>query len=142
VIHARQKIREALVALLKGAAIGGVNDNVQGSVFFPVKSTPALYVFAAEETSQIQGGQYLRRVAFAVKLICAAAQGVEDQVDTICADVERTLPAELAGLAQNGALRSTTFERSGDGDEEVMSAELTYVYEYATALYNPGEAIH
>ena len=141
-IHVRQKIREALVQLLKDAHIGGVNENVQGSVFFPIKSTPAIFVFAGEETSQIQAGQYLRRIAVVVKVVCSAADGAEDQCDTICADIERALPVDVPGLAQNGAMRGTVFERSGEGDEEVMSAEMTYVYDYATALYNPGEAIH
>jgi hypothetical protein len=68
--------------------------------------------------------------------------GAEDVLDEITADVERAIPLELEGLANGGALRATEFERSGEGDEEIMTASLTYVFTYSTALYNPTAAVH
>jgi hypothetical protein len=143
VIHHRKKMRDRLVALLRGAAIGGVNENVEGSVFFPFpKGSTGICVYATEEQSERVAGQYERTVAFAVEIRTAQAVGAEDVLDEITADVERAIPLELEGLANGGALRATEFERSGEGDEELMTAVLTYVFTYSTALYNPGAAEH
>jgi hypothetical protein len=143
VIHHRKRIRDRIVQLLRAASIGGVNDQVEGSVFFPFpKGSTGICVYATEEQSQRVAGQYERTVAFAIEIRAAAAVGVEDVIDEIAADVERTVPLELEGLANGGALRATEFERSGEGDEELMTATLTYVFTYSTALYNPGAAVH
>jgi hypothetical protein len=144
VIHHRKRIRDRIVEKLKAANIAGVNQNVQGSVFFPfaVKDLPGLCVYATEEQSARVANQYDRTLAIVVKVLCAAALNVEDVIDEICADVELAIPLELDELTNMGALRATAFERSGEGDEELMSAELTYVFTYATSLYNPTAAVH
>jgi hypothetical protein len=144
VIHHRKHIRDRIVDKLKAANIGGVNQNVRGSVFFPFhpKDLPGLCVYATEEQSQRDAGQYTRTLAVVVKVLCVAAEGVEDIIDEICADVELAVPLELDDLTNMGALRATEFERSGEGDEEIMTASLTYVFTYSTALYNPTAAVH
>lgn len=142
-IHHRKRIRDRIVEKLRAAAIGGVNQNVEGSVFFPFpKGSTGICVYATEEQSQRVADQYERTVAFAVEIRTAQAVGAEDVIDEIAADVERAVPLELGGLANGGALRATEFERSGEGDEELMTAVLTYVFTYATALYNPSAAVH
>jgi hypothetical protein len=143
-IHHRKRIRDRIVDKLKAANIGGVNQNVAGSVFFPFpKGETSICVYPSEEQSARVAGQYERTVAIVVQIAATAAQNVEDLIDEICAEVESAIqPLEVDELANGGALRATEFERSGEGDEEIMTASLTYVFTYSTTLYNPTAAVH
>jgi hypothetical protein len=153
--HARQKIREAVAALLK------VTPTKWGPVFETRIPTgravmPYLMVFAdgeaAESISANMPGIYLRdlNIAVAGRLKLPGnndTQTVEDRMDAVAAEVESKLAfsALLAALPQIKSIRLTNTEMVVviDDQDSPQYAEVTlsYVMQDATAAAAPTTLI-
>jgi hypothetical protein len=138
--HWREKLRDELVREVVAAQIPGVLDNVKGSRFAPARPLPVAYVFPSDERIKRVRESYEREVAMVVLVIMAADEGVEDLIDSACASIETAVDPSLAGLVQNGYLAAVQFERSTEGNEELMHVQMTYVFTYVTALRDPTQA--
>jgi hypothetical protein len=145
--HARQTIRAAVVAQLLAANIPVIGARVFGSVFVPFspKDLPVICVFPEDEAIRVgaMGSPELdREVHVVVKIIASAALNVEDDVDEYCAAVETELDGNLGGAVYDGRLFEVRFERSGEGEAEIMSAEMVYAFKYMTADGDPTATTH
>jgi len=139
-IHHRTVMRNRIVEILKRIDIPGINDRVYGTVFFPQRDLPLISVFCDGETVEPHAEQYERRLAVLIKIFAKAGESVEDDVDEYCAAIEAGLDRKLGGLAQNGRLVAVGFDRSGEGNQEYMTADLAYTFDYFTTFRDPSQA--
>jgi len=142
VTHYRQRLRERVVELLKAADIPGINERVYGSVFFAVRTLPLISVYVEAEQLVKESGMYDRALRVVVKVFVSAGEFAENDCDDYCAAIEAGLDLELGGMANNGGLTEVRFERSSEGSQEYMTAELAYEFRYATAYHNPMISTH
>lgn len=143
-MHARQLIRERVVAELLGTkTVGG---KVFASIFHevPPEDLPAIFVYAEEEAAEAGTmGSLAREAHLVVNLVHRAHDGVEDVLDDVAEEVERRLgDSRLDGAVYEGRLFETTFERSGEGDGEIMSMALRFAFRYMTAYNDPSQTTH
>jgi len=142
VTHYRQRLRERVVEILKAADIPGINERVYGSVFFALRTLPLISVYLEAESLVKEGEMYQRAIVVVVKVFIAAGELAENDCDDYCAAIESGLDLELGGMANNGGLTEVRFERSSEGSQEYMTAELAYEFRYATAYDNPMTPTH
>lgn len=145
-IHYRQRLREKVVEILKAADMAGINDRVFGRLFVPFRAEimPCVSVYSDEEKLQKSANNYDRLVTIVVKLFIAAGidDDTEDKCDDYCAQIETRIDATLGGLALNGALADVRLESNGEGNQQYMTAELTFWFRYGTAFNNPTTSTH
>lgn len=140
--HYRQRLRQKVVEILKAADIPGINERVYGSVFFNIGTLPLISIYVDGEQLESSSGEYERTVAVIVKVFVAAGELAEDQCDDYCAAIEANLDLLVGGMAQHGRLAEVRFERSSDGKQEYMTADLAYEFRYVTEYQNPTESTH
>jgi len=146
--HVRKQIRDKIVADLVDASIESVGANVKRTIFFPLEEAlfPLIAVYYDPESEAVQtgamGGKLDREVHLLIEAFAAAVADVEDTLDAIAERIEQTITRKLGGLAYEGMLTSTEFERHGEGDQEVASVRLAYAFRYMTASNDPGSTTH
>jgi hypothetical protein len=139
VTHYRQQLREEAVALLKALDLPAIGPRVYGTVFFAIKrdELPIVTVWLDGELIETESGQYARTVTLMVSVFMAAGDLVENAVDDVCARIELGFDATLSGLARRGKLIEMRAERSTEGSQEYMRADLAYELLYFTNPQNP-----
>lgn len=137
--HYRQQLREEAVALLKALDLPAIGPRVYGTVFFAIKrdELPIVTVWLDGELIETESGQYARTVTLMVSVFMAAGDLVENAVDDVCARIELGFDATLSGLARRGKLIEMRAERSAEGSQEYMRADLAYELLYFTNPQNP-----
>ena len=138
--HARHQIRDAVVTLVTGLTTTG--SNVWASRVYPMDddNLPGLIVRTMDEPIAPGGslGYRIRRmlsleIEARVKAEETAAP-LDEQLDTICAEVEAALGGSitLGGLAQSCALTRTRFAHAGSMERPVGIAVMTWMIAYYT----------
>lgn len=139
--HVRQAIRELIVDALKAARLGGVNDNVYGSVFANIDGKNSVVVYARKERSEASRSQLDRQLEVAVDVVIKATERAEDDLDALLAEVEAGMP-KPGGAIKAITLDGVDFSRGKDAEQEVMGASLTFVVAYSTALNDATKYTH
>lgn len=134
--HQRKTIRDAAVDLLIDA------DTAAGENVFPNRETslweselPAVLVFVKDETAEpldLAGTRSIRTLQLVIECKVKATPSVDDDLDTLCDEVEDALAANLnlSGTALTSIYKSTeTFIDAGSETEKGV-ATLTYEIKY------------
>lgn len=141
--HARQKIREAVAALLYDKPTTG--RRVYPSRVFSLEESelPSWSVFCGpEEVTRITLGApaYLHRnMALVLEGHALADERIDQVLDTMAMEAEQALSQILTvdGKTLPTIFKSTDFEFSGDGDAQIGFVRLTYAIPYVTAETTP-----
>lgn len=145
-MHVRQSIRLKLVELLKG--IPAVGDNVFASTFHPVDSkdlNSGVVIRLMAEDEAVEGGTMQtidRELHLVIQSVARAHDGVEDLLDDVAVDIERRIVQRLDTFTYFGQLMEVRFDRSGEGDQEIMVMELVYAFRYMTGYNDPSKTTH
>lgn len=138
--HVRQQIRSQFKSILS-AGVSLVSARVYGSRVYPLTeaSLPAITVYAGGETSALQtmGQKTLTRsLSVNVDIYAKATSDLDDDIDAICVQVEESIAAQytLNGLSKNTVLSSTDIDFSGDTEQPVGVARLTFDVLYHTDI--------
>ena len=145
--HVRQQIREQIGTILTGLASTG--SNVYESRVYPLNEAnlPALLIYTKAETSSISTiGTSLgvdREITVIVEAYVKANSNFDDTVDTVCAEVEVAMGSNrtLNDTARLNYLESTDIEFSGDGENPVGVATMSFIVQYRTLQNAPETSI-
>ncbi len=135
--HIRTQIRNQVVSDLTGLTTTG--NNVFASRMHRLASTdlPALLVYTLSEESGVDSMSsprgLFRELDLAVEAIVEDNDATDDDLDTICKEVEAALGAStLSGLAKDVFLSSTDIEFDGEKAKKYGSARMSWRIEYRT----------
>ena len=143
--HARQKIREAVSAILAPIGI-----DVHRSRVTQLVTLPAISLFARDEVSEPEsrdgiGGtvRYSRGLELVIELSAEGVSGVDDTVDDYVAQIEAAMASDttLTSTAVESVLVRTSFEDNGEADRQIMVARMVYRVWYRTTAANPETSI-
>jgi hypothetical protein len=144
-MHARQQIRDRVAAIL--AADAGVRCPVHASRVhtFEQDALPVLLVYTTEEGSEqlSMGGALHRELTLLVIAAQAVAEGLDAGLDTLAAQVETALAADVTfGIGvKHSVLERTAIEMTGEGDYRVGTVTLEFTVVYHTAANDPTTII-
>jgi hypothetical protein len=142
--HVRTQIRNKFVDLLKaGAPL--VSNRVYATRVYPLTQAklPAITVTASSEESSLMtmgstmGAKSLdRSVDIQVSIYENATASLDSTVDAIAVQVEEAIGADftLAGIAKHSVLTSTSIDFSGETEQPVGIATLTFSVRYVTSF--------
>ena len=135
--HARQQIRDAIVAALSGAAMTAYSSRA-----YSVPSTPSVNVTTGSEDAEIDTigtGDQLRTLTIMVDLMVAAATDVDDAADAQAVTIEKTILGDSATLALVKWIeyRGIEAELSGDGDKAILVLSHTFEMQYRVNELDP-----
>jgi hypothetical protein len=145
--HLRRQIREAVATAVTGLATTGAR--VFQSRVYPLQRTdlPALVVLTLGQTSERGSlpapGRMVHSLRLQVVAVAAAVDGLDDELDQICKEVEIALAmpcAALAGIATTITLVSTDIELDGESEQPVGRAAMTFEVVYHAAENAPDVA--
>ncbi|GKS68993.1 hypothetical protein W03_09970 [Nitrosomonas sp. PY1] len=143
--HVRQQLREQISSLLMAQT--GADNNVFVSREYPIaqEQLPALIVVT--ESEQIDNMtlnhpiQQLRSINLQITVITESVDKVEDDADSICAEVER-LVSQSSTIAQSVILNSTSgMFQNVIGEKPVMLVEMNFTAQVSTLSDDPELAI-
>lgn len=132
--HARQQIREAIVTAVTGLTTTGAN--VFDSRVYPYDDTslPCVAVYARQEgpSDEYEGRKSERDLLIVVEARTKKTASMEDEIDTICAEVEAVLGADrtLGGVLLNLEIEETSIDLTDDADQPTGLAEMTWRASY------------
>jgi signal transduction protein with GAF and PtsI domain len=142
--HVRSQIRDQFVSTLK-AGVSLVSRRVYGTRVYPLTQAklPAITVTAGAESSELMtmgatmGARSLdRTVDITVSIYENATETLDSKLDAIAVQVEEAIGADytLGGLAKHSVLTSTSIEFSGETEQPVGIATLTFAVRYVTSF--------
>jgi len=140
VAHVRQQIRERIVSVLT-TNVALVSSRVYGTRVYSLTEAdlPAITVYAGSETSGLQtvGLKTSQRiVSIQVDAYVRATSDFDDDVDAIAVQIEEAIANDFTvnGLAKTAVLSSTEMNFSGEAEQPIGSARLTFDVRYDTAI--------
>lgn len=138
--HVRQQIRERIVSVLT-TNVALVSSRVYGTRVYSLTEAdlPAITVYAGSETSGLQtvGLKTSQRiVSIQVDAYVRATSDFDDDVDAIAVQIEEAIANDFTvnGLAKTAVLSSTEMNFSGEAEQPIGSARLTFDVRYDTAI--------
>jgi phosphoenolpyruvate-protein kinase (PTS system EI component) len=142
--HVRQQVRDAFVTALK-AGVPLVAKRVFATRVYPLTQAklPAITVTAGAETSGLMtmgatmGVKSLdRTVEITVSIYENATASLDSTIDAIAVQVEEAIGADftLGGIAKESVLTSTSIDFSGETEQPVGIATMTFAVRYVTSL--------
>jgi len=140
-IHLRQQIREALADALGDQPTSATR--IYTSRVYPFDALPCLAVYTPseerDEDADVQGGPEVRKLVLRVECRAESTDGVDDALDTLCAEVEAAVYADpgLAGLAMDTRLLATTIELSDEGKQPTGLAVMDFETFYEVNASDP-----
>ena len=147
--HVRKSIRDNIVTAVTGLTTTAAR--VYRSRIYPLETAtnlPGLCVYTLREACEADtvGGSahgLAREVDIVIEAYVRGTANYDNTLDTICVEVEEAVAADLTrgGNAKDTLLESTEFELSGEGDQPVAMARLTYRCLYRTAANDVETAI-
>ncbi len=134
--HARQTIREAVVSYLTGLPTTGAY--VHDTRFYNHDVLPCLTVFADNDSVDDELGtrtSQVRNLTIRVEVRAKGTSGIENTIDTICAEVEAAIydDATLGGIALDTSLDATVIEYSVEQDQPIALALMSFNVDYVVA---------
>ena len=147
--HVRKSIRDNIVTAVTSLSTTGAR--VYRSRIYPLETAndlPGLCVCTLREASEADtmgasAHGLAREVDIVVEAYVRATSNYDNTLDTICVFlmIRRPPRSTRGGNAKDTLLESTEFELSGEGDQPVAMARLTYSCFYRTAASDVETAI-
>jgi len=139
--HARQQIREQLASTLTGLTSTG--NRVFDRPVFSYAVLPALTIYADRDTVDEDLSSKTRNwhnLQLRVEARAKAKEGVEDLIDTICAEIETAIYADITlnGKVVEVYLEDTGIEYSTEQEKPLALATLTFTAVYRIAPGAPN----
>lgn len=142
--HVRQQIRDQFVTVLK-AGVSLVSRRVYATRVYPLTQAklPAITVTLSSESSElmVMGATMAsksldRTVDVVVSIYENATASIDSALDAIAVQVEEAIGADytFGGLAKHSVLTSTSIDFSGETEQPVGIATLTFSVRYVTGL--------
>ena len=138
--HVRKQIRDRMATTIStGATL--VSSRVYTTRVYPLTEAnlPAITVYTGSEvSSRLNMGlnDLNRSLTVDVDIYVRATSTFDDDVDAIAVQVEEAIAGDFTvnGLAKEAVLTGTDIQFSGDAEQPVGIAKLTYSVRYITAL--------
>ena len=138
--HVRKQIRDRIASQLT-SNVSLVSSRVYTSRVYPLTEAnlPAITVYTGSENSSrlnMGVGDLNRSLTVDVDLYVRATGTFDDDVDAIAVQVEEAIASDFTvnGLAKEAVLTGTDIQFSGDAEQPVGVAKLTFTVRYVTAL--------
>ena len=142
--HVRKQIRDQFVTLLT-AGVTLVSSRVYATRVYPLTQAklPAITVTIGSESSGLMtmgatmGSKSLdRTVEISVSVYENATASLDSAIDAIAVQIEEAIGADftLGGIAKESVLTSTSIDFSGETEQPVGIATLTFSVRYVTSL--------
>lgn len=138
--HVRQQIRERIASVLT-TSVTLVSSRVYQSRVYPLTEAqlPAVTVYTGAETSGLQtiGTKTLMRTAnINIDVYAKATADLDDDLDAIAVQIEEAIAGDFTvnGLAKDAVLISTDIDFSGETEQPIGMARLTFAVRYITAI--------
>jgi hypothetical protein len=138
--HVRQQIRDRIVSVLK-SNVSLVKRRVFSSRVYALteKDLPAITVYTGSEvSSRLNMGlnDLNRGLTLDVDIYVRSTSAFDNDVDAIAVQIEEAIAGDFTvnGLAKEAVLTGTEIQFSGDAEQPVGVAKLTYSVRYVTAL--------
>ena len=142
--HVRKQIRDQFVTLLT-AGVTLVSSRVYATRVYPLTQAklPAITVTIGSESSGLMtmgatmGSKSLdRTVDIAVSVYENATASLDSAIDAIAVQIEEAIGADftLGGIAKESVITSTSIDFSGETEQPVGIATLTFSVRYVTSL--------
>ena len=138
--HVRKQIRDRMASTIStGATL--VSSRVYTTRVYPLTDAnlPAITVYTGSEISnRLNMGlnDLNRSLTVDVDIYVRATSTFDDDVDAIAVQIEEAIAGDFTvnGLAKEAVLTGTEIQFSGDAEQPVGVAKLTYSVRYVTAL--------
>jgi len=142
--HVRKQIRDQFVSILT-AGVSLVSSRVYATRVYPLTQAklPAITVTASAEASEIMtmgasmwARSLDRTVDITVSIYENATASLDSALDAIAVQVEEAIGADytLGGLVKHSVLTSTSIDFSGETEQPVGIATLTFAVRYVTSF--------
>ena len=138
--HVRKSIRDRIVSVLT-SNVTLVRTRVYGTRVYPLNEAelPAITVYSGSEVSnRLNMGlnDLNRSLSVEVDIYIRATGTFDDDVDAIAVQVEEAIAGDFTvnGLAKEAVLTGTDIQFSGDAEQPIGVAKLTFIVRYVTAL--------
>ncbi len=138
--HVRQQIRDRIVSVLK-SNVSLVKRRVFSSRVYALteKDLPAITVYTGSEvSSRLNMGlnDLNRGLTLDVDIYVRTTSAFDNDVDAIAVQIEEAIAGDFTvdGLAKEAVLTGTEIQFSGDAEQPIGVAKLTYSVRYVTAL--------
>jgi hypothetical protein len=132
--HKRTLIRKAIIEKLTGTTSAGerVFDSQVSTLWDD--TFPTILVYARDESTEplsVSDDELVRTMNVHVEL-CVEGDGLDDQLDNLCWEVETLLRDEdaLGGHAHKWRLTNTAIDSSAEGEKPFAAAVLNYEISY------------
>ena len=144
--HAREQTRKAVAAAVTGLTT--TDTNVFDSRVHTPAEMPCLSVYSlTEETDdasrEMGTTEEFRTLTIEIHALAKAASGMDDELDTICAEVELAMGADstLAGLVIDTSYRGVEIEQTDELDQPAGEARMEWAILYRTDGADPTTLI-
>jgi len=143
--HARQQIREQLATTLTGLATTA--SRVYDTRLYAYDQLPCLTVFADRDTvdeEKSQATAHWHDLVLRVEARAKAKDAVEDTIDTICAEIEAAIYADITlnNTVVDVFIEDTQIEYSVEQDQPIALATLTLNASYRVAPGAPTTLVN
>ncbi len=138
--HVRKQIRDRMASTIStGATL--VSSRVYTTRVYPLTDAnlPAITLYTGSEVSnRLNMGlnDLNRSLTVDVDIYVRATSTFDDDVDAIAVQIEEAIAGDFTvnGLAKEAVLTGTEIQFSGDAEQPIGVAKLTYSVRYVTAL--------
>lgn len=138
--HVRKQIRDRIASVVStGATL--VSGRVYTTRVYPLTTAnlPAITVYTGGETSALQTmgvKTLMRELQVAVDVYVSVTSTTDDDVDAIAVQIEEAIANDfdVNGLAKRVVLVSTDIDFSGETEQPIGIARLTFSVSYITAI--------
>ena len=137
--HVRKQIRDRIASTLK-SGVSLVRRRVYPSRIYPLTEAnlPAITVYFGAETSALLNmstKDMIRTATINVDAYVRMTNTFDDDIDAICVQIEAAMAGDFTvnGLAKDAILTSSEIDFSGDTEQPIGVARLTYTVRYVTA---------
>lgn len=138
--HVRKQIRDRIASVLS-TSVTLVKRRVYATRVYPLteEQLPALTVYTgAENSNRLNMGKtdLNRSLTIEVDIYTRTTKSFDDDVDAIAVQIEEAIANDFTvnGLAKEAVLTGTDIQFSGDAEQPVGVAKLTFTVRYVTAL--------
>ena len=138
--HVRKQIRDQIAATLR-SGVSNVRRRVFSSRVYPLTEgdLPAVSVYGGVEVSSLLNigtRDMMRNLTMNIDAYIRVTETFDDDIDAICVQIEEAMAGDFKvnGLAKDAILTSTEIDFSGDTEQPIGVARLTYNVRYVTAI--------
>jgi len=148
-MHARESIRHAIAALMRGTSTAGANVFPSRLFSLDESQLPSISVFTTDESNTetvtkltlSQPPLVQRDLPVLIEAHAVMDENVEQVLDNLAVEIEKAMAQQIAVDGKNipARLVSTQTTFSGDSDRQVGVIRLIYAATYATRENTPDQ---